>query len=158
VIPSKNYREADWRKISLPGGGFTASSSLSWKRQRAPEIDLVPWQGLLPSTATVDLRYADASGGGKPPCQMRRSRVVAVSCPWLIAAPVERASACNAGHAHRFPHSISGIKCRTRTPPFARAPTTTPLRARQTSDCQQHGSQHHYGILELRLTADAFVI
>jgi hypothetical protein len=23
-------------------------------------------------------------------------------------------------------------------------PTTTPLRARQTSDCQQHGSQLHY--------------
>jgi hypothetical protein len=35
-------------------------------------------------------------------------RVVAVSCPRLIAAPVERASACNAGHANRFHTRLAG--------------------------------------------------
>lgn len=37
-----------------------------------------------------------------------QSCCVAVSCPWLIAAPVERASACNA-EQRLFPHTISGI-------------------------------------------------
>ena len=37
-----------------------------------------------------------------------QSCCVAVFCPWLIAAPVERASACNA-EQRLFPHTISGI-------------------------------------------------
>src|ERR1700730_17000280 len=88
-------------------------------------------------------------GEEKQPCQMRRSRVVAASSPWLIATPVERASACNAGHADGFLHSISGIECRTRTPPITRAPyhLTTPCTT--NSDCQQHGSQLHYRNLRI---------
>jgi hypothetical protein len=37
-----------------------------------------------------------------------QSCCVAVSCPWLIAAPVERASACNAEAADYFHTRLAG--------------------------------------------------
>jgi len=68
------------------------------KQQRAPEINVVSRQGITPQRdnpsifVTLTLLGEEKLSVPNAP----QSCCVAVSCPWLIAAPVERASACNA--------------------------------------------------------------
>jgi len=61
-----------------------------WKRQRATEIEAIPWQWdySRPGNGPMICVTPTLLGEEKPPFQTRRSRVIAVSCPWLIDALV----------------------------------------------------------------------